>query len=598
MHLSPLNKPTLYAIICTVLLMLLIGIAFQDVPDSGFHFDDQRNIVNNKPTRLQTFSLDGVWQAGVHAMLPKRPLPGMSFALDWLRGDGNPRPFLWTNLVIHSANAVLVSILLILLLRAQMPGRKITALWFAPVLLATAIWAIHPIQVQTVSYVVQRMASMATFFSLISLIAYIQGRHAQRHNWIWFAFTGISFAAAMASKENAAIVPLLIIMTEFGIIRHGKPLIRNHWDSLLLALPALLLLYVIVDLLSGVGPLSAWATPGYNTRDFTMSERLLTQPRVVFFHLSQILWPVPGRFSIEHDFALSTGLFSPPVTLAAIAGIFAWVGGALWLLLRHPATRVWGFCLLWVPATLAIESSFISLEMVFEHRMYFPLVGLAGLLALTLQSASIRGIKITALATLPTLGLLLLSLVTTLQRVPDWRSTLTLYESAIPHATGKPRLWANLGSEYFEAGEFVQSQKAIETALRLDPDNVQALETHGSLLLRAGRLVEARQVFQRALAQEKPSDALINQMGFLAVRQGDFPRARSLFLQAATQMPWNPAYIWNAALALERTGDCTQARQFWQHYLSLDVSVEERAQVSSRLRQNDDSPGGRCAGAR
>jgi Tfp pilus assembly protein PilF len=226
------------------------------------------------------------------------------------------------------------------------------------------------------------------------------------------------------------------------------------------------------------------------------------------------------------------------------------------------------------------------------------MIGLAGLLALALQCAAGRNTKTLALSALPACVLLIFCLYSTLQRVPDWRSTLTLYEKATPHAPNNPRLWANLGSEYFKAKQFAESQKATKTALRLDPNDVQALEIKGSLLLQGGQIAEANQVFQRALAQGEPSDALINQLGFLAVRKGDFQRARQLFLQAAEQMPWNPAYIWNAALALERTGDCSQARQYWKHYLTLDISAKEKAQVSNRLQQEYNTPGGRCASVR
>lgn len=236
--------------------------------------------------------------------------------------------------------------------------------------------------------------------------------------------------------------------------------------------------------------------------------------------------------------------------------------------------------------------------MVFEHRMYFPLVGLAGLLALALQSAAKYDSKIIAIPFLLTSGFLVMCLIATIQRVPDWKSPITLYETAIQHAPKNPRLWANLGSEYFKTGQFAKSYKVTQSALNLDSDNLQALEIFGSLLLREGRVSEAEQYFQHAIDLGDSSDALINQLGFLAVRQGDFPRARKLFLQAVEQMPWNPTYIWNAALALERTGDCTQAWQYWQHYLSLEVSAEEKGQVRNRLQQEFNAPDGRCAGTR
>lgn len=311
-----LNKPTLYAAVTAVILVIFIGIAFQDVPDNNFHLDDIQNIVNNEATRLQHFSFTGIWQAVIGAYVSGRPLPAITFAINWLQGNGDPRPFLWTNLFIHTANALLVAIFLAILLATQAPGRKTSLLWLAPVLLATTIWAIHPIQIQAVSYIVQRMASMATFFALLSLLSYIQGRrNTRRMRWSWFLLSGISLAAAFASKQIAAILPFLIIMTEFGVCRHGKPLINNKWDYLLLVLPVLLVIYIFADVLSGVGPLAKWMASGYLAQgfDFTMEQRLLTQPRVIFFHLSQVLWPLPGRFSIEHDFTTSTALLTPPI---------------------------------------------------------------------------------------------------------------------------------------------------------------------------------------------------------------------------------------------------------------------------------------------
>jgi hypothetical protein len=594
MQLPTTNKTTSYAIIMLSLLIALIFIAFQDVPENGFQFDDMRNIVNNKPTRLQHFSFSGIWQAGINALLPSRPIPGMSFAIDWLRGDGNPRPFLWTNLFIHTANALLVACFLSILLKTQAPDRKRTFLWFIPVFLATAIWAIHPIQIQTVTYIVQRMASMATLFSLLSILSYVMGRQATPNRWPLFLMSGLFFTIAMACKENAAITPVLIIMAEFGICRHGKPLINNRWDYVLLILPGLLAAFILIDVISGIGPISYWVTPQYSVRDFTLHERLLTQPRVIFFYLSQVLWPLPGRFSIEHDFATSTTLLTPITTIISIGGIVAWISGALWLLLRYPSTRVWGFCLLWIPATLAIESSFLPLEMVFEHRMYFPLVGLAGLLALALQSAIKYGYKIFTLPVLISCGMLLFCLSSTLQRVPDWKSMITLYESALKNAPGKVRLWANLGSEYFKAEQYNRSFEMTKTALKLDPNNLQALETFGSLLLREGRVAEAERYLQKAVNLGDNTDALANQLGFLAIRKGDLMRAKHYFLQAAEHMPWNPPYIWNAALALERIHDCNEARKYWNHYLSLDISNEERLQVQNRLQQQFDSPNGFC----
>jgi hypothetical protein len=175
----------------------------------------------------------------------------------------------------------------------------------------------------------------------------------------------------MISKETAAIVPFLVLLAEFGVLRQGQAIVRGRLDSVMLSLPVVVAVLITLDILSGTGPLAGNFLPGYENRDFTLSERLLTQPRVIGFHFSQIFWPLPGRFSLEHDFAASTGLLTPATTLVAMLGVASWCAIGVWALFR-PSLRMMGFFLLWVPATLVIESTIIPLEMVFEHRMSGP----------------------------------------------------------------------------------------------------------------------------------------------------------------------------------------------------------------------------------
>ncbi|MBD5804893.1 lipoprotein NlpI [Azoarcus sp. Aa7] len=479
-------------------LIILIGLAYHAAPQNSFHFDDAANIVRHGPVHMTDPGIDAIIRAARDGLLPQRVLPNVSFAIDWWRGNGSPAPFLITNIIIHAATAI--ATLALLLLVFQRSGAPPLTSWiFASA--ATAIWAIHPIQVQAVTYVVQRMASMVALFMLITVIAYARGRLTGRHG-LWYPVAILAAIAAWFSKENAYILPALILLAEYTLCRGAGERIRSRADMAILALPLLITIYVILDLAVFQGPVWNYVVPGYTHRDFTLSERLLTQPRVIFFHLGQMLMPLPERFSIEHEFALSTDLWTPWTTPLALAGILLWIVSGIWLALRSRFPAV-GFLVLWVPATLAVESSVIALEIVFEHRMYLPSAGLAGLAGLGLMKLAERRFRAAAigLAGLITTGLF----TTTLYRIPTWRTPVTLYEHAVRHAPGVPRAWTNLATAYEDQDRSLEAIAAYTRALSLEPNRAIAHLNRGSSHRKLGDFAAAEADYRRFIELE-PDD--------------------------------------------------------------------------------------------
>ncbi|HEC17002.1 MAG TPA: tetratricopeptide repeat protein [Sedimenticola sp.] len=573
-------------------LLVLTFSAYHEAPANGYHLDDFHNIVQHAPIWLDKLTLSGLINAGREAFSPTRPLPSITFALDWWRGGGDPAAFQWTNMGIHAAAALMVFALLTLMLRQFLGRLSNHGLWCA--FLGAAFWAVHPIQIQGVTYIVQRMASMAAFFTLLSVWSYAQGRLASKGNAFWFILCGLAALCGALSKENAWVTPLLLLLAEYGLCRHNKPLIRGRLDYFWLSLPPLLGMLVVADLASGAGPLSRYALPGFAFRDFTLAERLLTQPRVVLFHISQILWPLPERFSIEHSFSISTGLFRPFSTFIAIAAVFLWTGAGVRLLLKQNA-RLWGFCMLWVPATLAIESTAIPLEIIFEHRMYLPLAGLAGLLSLCLAAAARRG-RTFARVTGGLAALFVIAcLASTLQRVPDWRNRLSLYESALRNAPDSARTLGTLAMAYVEEGRLALAASMARRALQLDPDEPYSLETLGITLMDRGRLDEAGQYFSRSFAQAGARASLMNHWGELMVKKGRYREALKMFRHSVKRMPWVSTYHWNIAVTYEHLNECLKARAHWDRFLQLEKNEKDRQAVREHLAEEYDAPGGKCS---
>lgn len=587
-----LNTPLTY-LLAGLALAALVLLAYQQAAQNGFHFDDYYNINFHEPMRMKEFSFQGLWHAAEHARLAARPVPSVTFAYDWWRGQGAARPFLWTNIFIHLAVTLAVFVLVARLLTMHQGQTSRVAL-IGIAALAAAVWAVHPIHVQGVTYIVQRMAALATGFVLLSVLAYLLARRGGRYRMGWYGLSLLAFVLGALCKEIAWITPLLILLAEYGVCRHRQALIRSRVDYALLALPLAGLLFVIVDLLTGAGPLSRAFVPDYALRDFTLEQRLLTQPRVVLFYFSQLLWPLPQRFSIEHDFVVSTGLLTPWSTLPAWLAVLGWCGLGVWLLLR-PSTRLFGFALLWVPATLVIESSFVPLEMVFEHRMYLPSIGLVILLALGLARCLALNKTWSVPAFALTVAFVGFSAWATQARVPDWKDDVTLYASALDNAPASARLWSNYGLALVEANQFKTAIAASEQALRLDPKQDLALVNLGVAWMNLGDLAQAEGYFQRAYALIGPTKVnLLNRYGELLYRAGRYQQALVMFVDLLKLMPWMPEYRWNIAKTYEKLGDCANAALHWQDFLRLSFDQGRNQLVSSHLLRNYQSPGGQC----
>lgn len=577
----------------TLLLLMLVVLAYKDAPQNGFHLDDSQNIFRYPPVMVTDLTVSNVVDAGRNALLPRRPLPSMTFAIDWARGGGTARAFQQTNVAIHALTAFAVFGLLLLVLRRLefSPNICLVSSFFG-----AALWASHPIHVQAVTYTVQRMASMAALFTILALVLYILGRHSSTvwRRWLLYGAGVACWIFGMASKETAAIAPFLVLLIEYGVLRHGENLVRNRLDVGLLALPAILALFVVMDISSGKGPLSQALLGGYEFRDFTLSERLMTQPRVVAMHLSQVFWPLPSRFSLEHDIVTSTGLLTPPATLSALIGLIAWCGAGLQLLFR-PRWRVVGALLLWVPATLVIESSFIPLEMVFEHRMYLPTVALGGLVALAIAWLLDNRPR----WTIPAVGvcalLVALLILSTSRYVPVWKDTLSLSRHSVEVAPNSARAWASVASTLHKQGYgWSTVVPPMQRALELNPNQGVALNLKALRLIELGQFDQADQIISKLLPRAAVDHSVVNTSGMLRLAQGDLEAAANDFERVTELNPYEPVFHYNLALSYELSGRCKDALSAWSKFLNMETDRQRIALVRERLRTSFLTAGGRC----
>jgi protein O-mannosyl-transferase len=314
-----------------------------------------------------------------------RPISNLSFVANLLATGPEPLPLKLTNLAFHviaAGVAFAFTQRILALLQPDIPAHHATAI----ALLAAVIWAVHPLQVSTVMYVVQRMAILSALFSMLAVGAALRPLLmrdlSRRDTAISIALFGLFTLLALLSKENGALTPLLLGSVLVAIpalhsARFDRNAVRTGWA--MVALPVIAgCVVVAIKWESLVG--------GFDGRPFSMAERLLSQPTILLGYLSSIVWPDPDRM----------GLFLDDIQAARLDDVVAWlaaatlVGVTAGLVAFRKRWPVAAFAALWFLGCHAMESTFLPLELAFEHRNYLALLGPAILLATLLFSLSSR----------------------------------------------------------------------------------------------------------------------------------------------------------------------------------------------------------------
>ena len=309
-----------------------------------------------------------------------RPLSMLSFSLEKLYFDDGVRGEKRTNLFIHLLCGSLVTILFILLLN-YIGNPAAVGLAIA----LSAIWMLSPLFVSTVLYSVQRMAQLSTLFMLASLIVYVIWRIRWLRggsSWYLPPIVLVLVAMAILSKENGIVaLPILVLLEMLWFqFRDREGSAHTLFKRISLSLCGVAIFSVIIFQLL----YPEWVASGYKVRPFTLTERALTEGRILWDYIFQIFLPDVSRMGAYHDdIVLSTSLSSPGTTRTAWLA-WGFVAIAIGACCFSRYGRYLAFAMLLFLVGHAVESSVFALELYFEHRNYFPSVGLLLLLGVVL----------------------------------------------------------------------------------------------------------------------------------------------------------------------------------------------------------------------
>lgn len=445
-----------------VLVLVLAALVYWPGLHGPYLFDDYWNLIKVE----QWADGEAHWQSALmphgNSLINSRPVAMASFMLTTHALGVGTFSLKFGNLLAH----LMIGVLGFLFLRnALEPGGTKARRQQGNIALAlTAIWLLHPMHVSTVLYAVQRMAQLGALFALASVLVYyvarrqlLAGKRRAAALNLFLSFP-LVFLLGMFSKQNAAVAPFLCLVVEWAYFRKqssDKPLLAAFF-SLFVALPLLAGVLLLI-----LRPQALLA--GYADWDFTPWQRLLTQPRVLFDYIGMWFVPRSPRMGLYTDaFPVSTGLFSPWTTLPALLALLAASVAAIALCKRAPHIAAgWFFFLV----AHSVESSFLPLEMYYEHRNYLPSWGLLlmayGLVRLFLESTSDADGRMPKTFVAITPLVIIALLFATLGRVLVWQQEDSMITQALKYHPESPRLHVDRISKAYRDRNYPEAERSL-----------------------------------------------------------------------------------------------------------------------------------------
>lgn len=565
------RHPAAVLLVLSVVAVLLYGRTL----DYNFHFDSINGILNKERVQLSEISPGSL----LRVIRSGRPVGDLTLALNWYVHQKNPAGYRIVNICIHVLTALFLYFFAFRTLRLTRPAvSPVPAFWMA--FGASLLWLAHPVNTQSVTYIIQRHNSLGAMFFLLSMLCYAQGRLSARR-LPWFAASAIAGLLALASKQNTAVLPFFLFLYEWFFFQQ----LDKSWLKRNIKYPLLLIAAVVV-----IGLIYLGADPvvkltkfrDYAEGRFTLTERFLTQFRVIVHYVSLFFAPHPSRLNLDYDFPLSHSLLDPVTTVLSLLLI---IGLAAFAVIRAKRYPLFSFGIIWFLGTLAVESSVIPLAVIFEHRTYLPYT----FLCLSVIAGLNRIVVLRKVQWMIVVSVVLSLGIWTYQRNQIYENGLTLWRDVLEKAPNNARAYSNLGTAIEKREGIEAAAVYYETAVQLDPSRHEALNNLGHARFLQGQYQEALTLFERALKMRPRSPETLNGKGSTYLALGRLPEAIDTFQTALSIEPNNVEAEKELGSALMRLGKIEEALRHLKRAVEIDPDfVDARINLAAVQMQLND----------
>jgi len=485
-----------------LLVVLAVVAAYSNSLHAAFVLDDVEIV--------ETGALHDLW-----SLRPltgtTRPLVQLSLAFNYALGGLNVAGYHAVNVTIHA----LAALTLLGVVARTLRTPRLRARWSdaaAPIALAVSVlWAVHPLQTESVTYVVQRSESLMALCYLLTIYCVARGTASARAV-PWYAAAVLACALGMLCKPVMVTAPIAVILYDRAFLADSW---RDTWRArrpLYVGLAATWL--VLVWLLAG--PHESAASAGFGMRDLTVGEYARSQPGVILHYVRLALWP--RGLVLDYAWPVAHGAAAAVPT----AVVLALVAAAVWAFHRRPQI---GFLAVAFFLVLAPSSSVIPIkDLAFEHRMYLPLAPLIALAVIAgcalldrtpLAPDARRRVGAALVVVLAASATAL-----TIARNRDYATAVAMWSDVATKRPTNARARNNLGDALYDAGNVDAAAAQLRTALEFDPGYADAHNNLGRALVAQGRYGEGESQLREATRLDPKSATAEDNLGFALARQG------------------------------------------------------------------------------
>jgi Tfp pilus assembly protein PilF len=560
------------------MMIVAAGILAYSNSFSGLFILDDDDAIATNPHIRQLWPLSESLKAPAQSTVAGRPVVSFSLAVNYALGGLAPWGYHAFNLAVHLA----AGLILFGLVRRTLLGDRLRERYRSAAQslagIAALLWVIHPLQTESVTYVIQRAESMSGLFYLLVLYAIARGRQSS-HPLVWYGLAVAASGLGMATKEVMVTAPVTALLYDRAFLSGslGSSL-RRRW-------PVYVGLAGTWAILAGLiwnNPRSASA--GFGLEAVKWWEYARTQPEVILHYLRLCFWP--AGLCLDYNWPVARGWAPLWPSLVVLALLVATLRG-LWR--NTPG----GFVGAWFWLVLAPTSSIVPLlDLAFEHRMYLPLGAVVVMVVVTIHEASAaafarwsplagaRRILVFGLAAVVACSLG----VSTYRRNSVYESGTELWRSALSFNPDNSRAHNNLAMNLLNQERYAEAEVECREAIRLKPNYEKAYLNLGAALAAQARVEEAVACYQEALQNLAPTGRLLCNYATVLARSGREEEAITRLRGALQLDPLNLKALHNLAVLLLRQGQVDEPLALWSRAITIDPAyIEGRRALAHTL---------------
>ena len=537
-------------------LLLAVFVAYQPVWLAGFIWDDDGRITAN-PCIVGPLGLKEIWTTSAADLCP---LVYTTFWVEHALWGVAPLPYHLVNVLLHGGCAVLLWRVLL--------GLRVPGAWFG-----AALWALHPVQVETAAWVTEMKNTQSGFFYLLAVLFFIKSLRARATgdrsgDFRNYALTLLGAALALASKSSTVMLPIVLGLCAWWVEGRWqrRNLVRLAPIAVLAVFPSLLTLWTQTMLEQG---------PGDTQYARSFPERLATAGDAVWFYLVKLAWPHPLIFIYPRWKVDPASVVSYlPLLAVIVVLVVLWLKRGSW---ARPYLFAFAYFLAaLLPVLGLIDGYFWRFSLVGDHFQYLASMGPLGLAGAGLaRLADFPGVAKSWLPCAIAGVVLLTHSFLSWQRAWIYQSRETLWTDTVAQNPGSWMARNNLGNVYSDQGRIDEATFQFLAALELKPNYTEARNNLGNALLQAGRVDEAMAQLEQALAINPGHAEAHNNLGNALLQKGRVEEAVAHYEKALQANPNLPEAHNNLGNGLLREGRLDEAMQQYEKALELNPNYAQ-----------------------